>query len=72
MFGSERGRNVEQGRAGGMSSRIPELLDGLQKDFDQVCFTSDSRSEVKARVIQAIDGRRAEWLLPKILKADST
>jgi hypothetical protein len=36
MFGSERGRILEQGRTGGPSSRIPELLEGLQKDFEQV------------------------------------
>ena len=37
MFGSDRGRILEQGRAGGSSSRIPELLESLQKDFEQVC-----------------------------------
>ncbi len=36
MFGAERGRILEQGRAGGPASRIPELLEGLQKDFEQV------------------------------------
>lgn len=42
MFGSERGRILEQGRPGGPSSRIPELLEGLQKDFEQVCDPGSS------------------------------